>query len=118
MPSIVELNQRDAVSVRTSPVSTARTRPPGPLTDYAAQDQEHTLDLTQPLTPEQARFVGELERLAAALATWLSGFALLVVLYYANASTYLVDKRVADISPLAAVAISIAILIVVLTAAD
>jgi uncharacterized membrane protein len=40
-----------------------------------------------------------------AYTTWLSGFALLVVLYYANASTYLVDA-VAGISPLAAVAIS------------
>jgi uncharacterized membrane protein len=47
-----------------------------------------------------------------AYTTWLSGFTLLVVLYYANASTYLVDKSVADISPLAAVAISVAILIV------
>ena len=47
-----------------------------------------------------------------AYTTWLSGFALLVVLYYANASTYLVDKSVADISPGAAVAISVAMLIV------
>jgi uncharacterized membrane protein len=47
-----------------------------------------------------------------AYTTWLSGFTLLVVLYYFNASTYLVDKSVADISPLAAVGISIAILIV------
>ena len=35
-----------------------------------------------------------------------------MVLYYANASTYLVDKSVADISPVAAVGISLAILIV------
>src|SRR5499427_5472949 len=47
-----------------------------------------------------------------AYTTWLSGFALLIVLYYFNASTYLVDRSVADISPLAAVAISIGILIV------
>ena len=47
-----------------------------------------------------------------AYSTWLSGFGLLVVLYYANASTYLVDRSVADISPLAAVAISIALLVV------
>src|SRR6266542_1950325 len=47
-----------------------------------------------------------------AYTTWLSGFALLVVLYYANASTYLVDRSVADINPLAAVAISVALLIV------
>jgi len=36
---------------------------------------------------------------SGSLYTWLSGFALLVVLYYANASTYLVDRSVADISP-------------------
>src|SRR5713226_4580362 len=47
-----------------------------------------------------------------AYTTWLSGFALLVVLYYANASTYMVDRSVADISPLAAVAISIGLLAV------
>ncbi|HEX8967427.1 MAG TPA: urate hydroxylase PuuD, partial [Chloroflexota bacterium] len=38
-----------------------------------------------------------------AYTTWLSGFGLLIVLYYANAGTYLVDRNVADISPLAAV---------------
>jgi uncharacterized membrane protein len=47
-----------------------------------------------------------------AYSTWLSGFGLLVVLYYANASTYLVDRNVADISPIAAVAISVALLVV------
>ena len=47
-----------------------------------------------------------------AYTTWLSGFALLIVLYYANASTYLIDRSVADISPLAAVAISVGILVV------
>src|SRR5882762_5548841 len=47
-----------------------------------------------------------------AYTTWLSGFGLLIVLYYANASTYLVDRGVADISPLVAVAISVGLLIV------
>jgi uncharacterized membrane protein len=47
-----------------------------------------------------------------AYTTWLSGFALLVVLYYANASTYLVDRNVADISPWLAIGISLAILVV------
>jgi uncharacterized membrane protein len=47
-----------------------------------------------------------------AYTTWLSGFALLIVLYYANASTYLVDRSVADISPLMAVSISVALLVV------
>src|ERR1700730_4728256 len=46
-----------------------------------------------------------------AYATWLSGFGLLVVLYYASASTYLVDRNVADISPLVAVALSVTLLV-------
>src|SRR5918912_664291 len=45
-----------------------------------------------------------------AYTTWLSGFALLVVLYYANASSYLVDRSVADIPAWAAVGISLALL--------
>jgi uncharacterized membrane protein len=42
-----------------------------------------------------------------AYTTWLSGFGLLVVLYYANANTYLIDKSVADISVAAAIALSL-----------
>jgi uncharacterized membrane protein len=42
-----------------------------------------------------------------AYTTWLSGFGLLVVLYYFNADTYLVDKSVADIPVAAAIAISL-----------
>jgi uncharacterized membrane protein len=42
-----------------------------------------------------------------AYATWLSGFGLLVVLYYLNADTYLIDKSVADIPVAAAVTISL-----------
>jgi uncharacterized membrane protein len=42
-----------------------------------------------------------------AYTTWLSGFGLLVVLYYWNAETYLIDKSVADIPVAAAVAISL-----------
>jgi uncharacterized membrane protein len=42
-----------------------------------------------------------------AYTTWLSGFALMIVLYYAHASTYLVDATVADLSTWEAVAISI-----------
>ena len=45
-----------------------------------------------------------------AYTTWLSGFALMVVLYYADADTYLVDREVADIATGWAVAISIALL--------
>jgi uncharacterized membrane protein len=45
-----------------------------------------------------------------AYTTWLSGFALLIVLYYVNASTYLIDRSVADLSPWEAIAISIGLL--------
>ena len=45
-----------------------------------------------------------------AYTTWLSGFALFVVLYYAHAGTYLVDPSVADLSSGEAVAISVALL--------
>jgi uncharacterized membrane protein len=45
-----------------------------------------------------------------AYTTWLSGFALFVVLYYANADSYLIDKSVADLSTWEAVVLSIAIL--------
>jgi uncharacterized membrane protein len=42
-----------------------------------------------------------------AYATWLSGFALLVVLYYLDAETYLIDPSVRDIEPAAAVTLSL-----------
>ncbi len=42
-----------------------------------------------------------------AYTTWLSGFGLLVVLYYWNADTYLIDPSVADIPVAAAIAISL-----------
>lgn len=47
-----------------------------------------------------------------AYTTWLSGFALFVVVYYVHADTFLVDPSVADISGGEAVAISIAGLVV------
>jgi uncharacterized membrane protein len=47
-----------------------------------------------------------------AYTTWLSGFALMVVLYYVNADTYLIDKDVADLSTGVAIAVSIALLAV------
>lgn len=43
--------------------------------------------------------------------TWISGFALFVLLYWGHASTYLVDPQVMDLSPPVAVAISAAILV-------
>jgi uncharacterized membrane protein len=45
-----------------------------------------------------------------AYTTWLSGFALMVVLYYLNADTYLIDRDVADLSTGVAITISIALL--------
>jgi uncharacterized membrane protein len=45
-----------------------------------------------------------------AYTTWLSGFALLVILYYANADSYLIDRSVADIGAWAAIAASVGIL--------
>jgi uncharacterized membrane protein len=41
-----------------------------------------------------------------AYATWISGFALLVLLYYFQPSLYLIDRSVADLSPAEAVAIA------------
>ena len=43
--------------------------------------------------------------------TWLSGFALLIVLYYFGASTYLIDSNRADLTPTMAIGISVAFLI-------
>ena len=45
-----------------------------------------------------------------AYTTWLSGFALLIVLYYLNADQYLIDRSVADLSTGEAVAISVGLL--------
>jgi uncharacterized membrane protein len=47
-----------------------------------------------------------------AYATWISGFALVVVIYYAGASLYLVDPAVLAISPATGIAISLAGLVV------
>jgi uncharacterized membrane protein len=43
-----------------------------------------------------------------AYSTWLSGMAMLAVVYWAGAGTMLVDKRVLDLTPLQAIGISIA----------
>ncbi len=45
-------------------------------------------------------------------STWMTGFALLVVLYLFNASTFLIDKNVYDMSPGAAVGLAVAYLLV------
>jgi uncharacterized membrane protein len=47
-----------------------------------------------------------------AYTTWLSGFALFIVVYYSHPSTYLIDPTVADLRPWQAIAISIAGLVV------
>ena len=44
-------------------------------------------------------------------STWMSGFALLVVLYLFNASTFLIDKNVYDMSPGAAVGFAVSYLV-------
>jgi uncharacterized membrane protein len=46
-----------------------------------------------------------------AYTTWMSGFALLVVLYYLDADKYLVDPSVADLEPWQAVALSVGLLV-------
>jgi uncharacterized membrane protein len=47
-----------------------------------------------------------------AYTTWLSGFALFVVVYYAHASSYLVDRSVADLSAWEAISLSVGGLVV------
>ncbi len=47
-----------------------------------------------------------------AYTTWLSGFALMILVYYLGAGFFLIDKAVLDISPRAAVALSLALLFV------
>ena len=46
-----------------------------------------------------------------AYTTWLSGFALFVVLYYVDADTYLIDREVADLETWQAVVLSIGLLV-------
>src|SRR5207244_12213514 len=41
-----------------------------------------------------------------AYTTWLSGFALMIVVYYAHASSFLIDTTVADLSSWEAIALS------------
>jgi len=43
--------------------------------------------------------------------TWMSGFALFIVMYYAHAEVYMIDRSVADLAPWQAVAISVALLV-------
>jgi uncharacterized membrane protein len=43
-----------------------------------------------------------------AYTTWLSGFALFIVVYYSHASSFLIDTTVADLKPWEAITISVA----------
>jgi uncharacterized membrane protein len=47
-----------------------------------------------------------------AYTTWLSGFALFIAVYYSHASSYLIDKSVADLSPWEAIALSVGGLVI------
>ena len=46
-----------------------------------------------------------------AYATWISGFALIVAIYYAGASLYLIDPAVMALSPATGIAISVAAIV-------
>ena len=50
--------------------------------------------------------------------TWISGFSLFVLMYYGQASTYLIDPDVADLAPWEAIAISLALLVAAWVAYD
>lgn len=50
--------------------------------------------------------------------TWISGFALFMLMYWFQASTYLIDPEVADLSPGEAIAISAALIIAAWVAYD
>jgi uncharacterized membrane protein len=43
--------------------------------------------------------------------TWMSGFALFIVMYYAHADVYMIDRSVADLAPWQAVALSVSLLV-------
>lgn len=47
-----------------------------------------------------------------AYATWFSGMAMLAIVYWAGASTFLIDRSVLDLTPAQAIAISVASIVV------
>nr|MDQ2681448.1 urate hydroxylase PuuD [Candidatus Eremiobacteraeota bacterium] len=61
---------------------------------------------SQPLTQNLHWFKWE------AYTTWLSGMAMLIIVYWVGAGTYLIDKSVLNLTPAAAIAISLASLVV------
>jgi len=46
-----------------------------------------------------------------AYTTWISGFALLIIVYYLNAESIMIDKNVSDINSLTAIVISLTFLL-------
>lgn len=46
-----------------------------------------------------------------AYTTWLTGFALLIVTYYFNASTFLIDPAIREMTPITAVSLSVLLLV-------
>jgi uncharacterized membrane protein len=59
----------------------------------------------EPLTEDLHWFKWE------AYSTWITGMAMLAIVYWAGASTFLIDKSVLDLTPPAAISLSIATLI-------
>jgi len=47
-----------------------------------------------------------------AYSTWITGFLLLSLMYYVNAETYLIDRRIAELSQLQAIAIGLSTLVI------
>jgi uncharacterized membrane protein len=60
---------------------------------------------SEPLTHDLHWFKWE------AYTTWISGMAMLAIIYWAGAGTFLIDKSILDLTPAAAVAISIAVIV-------
>jgi uncharacterized membrane protein len=60
---------------------------------------------SEPLTHDLHWFKWE------AYSTWISGMAMLAIVYWAGAGTFLIDKSVLDLTPAAAIAISIAVIV-------
>src|SRR5947208_8238047 len=46
-----------------------------------------------------------------ATSTWLSGFLLLILIYYMSADAYLIDRSVSSITPAAAIAVGVGLIV-------
>jgi uncharacterized membrane protein len=102
-------------------------RPPAPGTDLADKgvsghlwavhgggfyNPQKYLVAPKELPPELHWFKWE------AYSTWLSGFALLIIVYYFNASAMMVDRNVADLSSLEAIGVGVGTLVIGWTVYD